>query len=682
MNCFRLILILFPQLIFLSAISQPAIIDSLQGVVKENKLDAEEVRALNELATNYARTDFAKAKTYLYRSIELSKTLNNNVLLSQSYSQMVILQLNTGNADSSQYYLNLLKNLNDNTELESIKGNYNFTAGLYFKLRGNFKAALPFMIKSLNESETRLKSNPVVANKITLAGQTLNIGNVYNNMGDCKSALQYHLKALQLFEELNNKKGISFCYQGIGTDFLQLGQLKQAMLYTIKAKELKTELSDERGIAVSLEQMGSISVEQKQYDSALNYFMQSMKIMQQMKLVTEEANLNTEIGRLYTIKKDPENARFYYSNSRQLAQQVGDSSRVAADDAALISLATTISKQKSDEKKLMSSLQTSIESGDKLSELANYQFLSDHYVSVRQFDKALEYTNKYHEVNDSLQSMEVQMQMKKMEEQFNLDKKEKEIALLKKDQQLSHLSLEKQKVFQYGAILFLLLLVLIAFLFVNRYRIVQNARRLIEMEKMRNRIAQDLHDDIGSTLSSISVLSNVALQTQDQGDLLVRTNLRKIKERSTAIMESMDDIVWAINPRNDTMSQLLLRMKEFAAEILEPLNIQYSFEEIGNFSSTSLDIKKRKDLYLIFKEAINNAAKYSQCKNIQIFLKEERHSLQIEIIDDGKGFVEQHVRNGNGLKNMRERAFAIGAKILIESSLAKGTHINLNMAIT
>jgi signal transduction histidine kinase len=285
-------------------------------------------------------------------------------------------------------------------------------------------------------------------------------------------------------------------------------------------------------------------------------------------------------------------------------------------------------------------------------------------------------------MNDSVQSIEVQLQMKKMEEQYNLEKNEKEIALLKKDQQLTHLSLEKQKIFQSGAGLFLFLLMSVGFLVINRYRIVHKARRQIEMEKMRNRIAQDLHDDIGSTLTSITVLSNVALQSQEKEELLMRTNLKKIKERSTAIMESMDDIVWAINPQNDTMEQLLFRMKEFAAEILEPLGINYSFEEHGGLSSIKLDIRKRKDLYLIFKEALNNAAKYSRCKNLRISLREKHQSLHMEISDDGKGFVEHQVKNGNGLTNMRERAASMGAQILIDSTIARGTQINLDMAIT
>jgi signal transduction histidine kinase len=202
------------------------------------------------------------------------------------------------------------------------------------------------------------------------------------------------------------------------------------------------------------------------------------------------------------------------------------------------------------------------------------------------------------------------------------------------------------------------------------------------MEKMRNDIARDLHDDIGSTLTSINILSKVALQQQENSDSILGNSMQKIKDRSSAIMESMGDIVWAINPHNDTFEKMIFRMKEFTAEILEPLNISYHFNEEGNFSNIKLDIKKRKDFYLLFKEAINNAAKYSNCKNLEVYVKQDMQDLHLKVADDGIGFNEKVVRNGNGLVNMRERAVAMNAKINIESAKGKGTVVAIDVPIT
>jgi two-component system sensor histidine kinase UhpB len=682
MKRFGFLLVLFLSLHFFHADGQSAVNDSLLNIVRAGNQDLAEIMALNELAANYARTDMGKAKTCLYQSIRLARALSSLPQLDNAYAQMVTDQLNTGHADSARYFLVLMEKMAKEKTYGGANANYNFSAGLFYKIQGNFKAALPYMMESLSQDVELVKTNPSVPNRVTLAGQNLNIGNNYSSLGQYREALQYHLKALDIFEETSTKRGVSFCYQSIGGDFLQLGQFRQARSYTERSIALKNELKDQRGIATGLEQLGSVCEGLKQYDSALSYFNASLKICRDMKLTAEEANVLTGMGQVYTYKNDPVNAKRYYQNSKLAALRIGDSSRAAAADAALIGLQTTINKQQRVETNLMSSLHTSIESGDKGSELLNYQYLADHYASIGQYDKALAYTHKLIHVRDSLQSMDVQLQMKKIEEQYNVEKKEQEIALLKKDQQLSHLSLQKQEAFQIGAGLGFVFLVLIGFLIINRSRVVHNARRVIEMEKMRNRIARDLHDDIGSTITSINVLSNVALQPEEKEERLMRSNLQKIKERSSAIMESMDDIVWAINPQNDTMEQLLFRMKEFSAEILEPLAIAFAFEEKGDFASTKLDIKKRKDVYLLFKEAVNNAAKYSQCRNLHVRLNQNHQFLQMEITDDGKGFVEKEIRTGNGLNNMRERAASMGGRLLIEPVVGIGTRIVLDVAVS
>jgi two-component system sensor histidine kinase UhpB len=595
---------------------------------------------------------------------------------------MVTAQWQTGHPDSAKYFLSLVKRLADEKACSVCESNYYSMAGLFYKIQGKYREALPFMLESLRLDKERVKTNPSVNARTGLAGQNLNIGNTYTSMGDYRNALRYHLDALRGFEEVNNQRGISFCYQNLGTEFLMLGQFAQAREYTGRAIALKTELGDQRGRATGMRQLGDIWLGLKDYDSALSDYAGALKIDREMKLTSEEANVSANIGQAYTLKNDPVNARLYYNQSRALALQVGDSTRVAAVDASLVALQTQLHQEQRNERRLISSLNTSIEQGDMNSQLLNYRYIADHYASVRQYDKALDYTTRYHQLSDSLMSKEVQLQVKRMEEQYNLEKKEQEIALLKKDQELTHLSLQKQKAFQLGALVFLVLLLLIAILIVNRYRIMHNARRLIEMEKMRNRIARDLHDDIGSTLTSINVLSNVALHSQENGEMMMRTNMQKIKNRSSALMESMSDIVWAINPQNDTMEQLLFRMKEFAAELLEPLNILYTFEELGDFSSIRLDIKKRKDIYLLFKEAINNAAKYSRCKNLHIRLSQRQQSLRMEVSDDGTGFVEREVRTGNGLNNMRERAASMAAEILIDPVIGKGTRIALDLPIS
>ncbi|MBN8834447.1 MAG: hypothetical protein BGO53_01090 [Sphingobacteriales bacterium 39-19] len=205
-------------------------------------------------------------------------------------------------------------------------------------------------------------------------------------------------------------------------------------------------------------------------------------------------------------------------------------------------------------------------------------------------------------------------------------------------------------------------------------------RNFVE-EGLRKKIARDLHDDIGSTLSSINIISKVALQQSNIQEHL-KNQLTSIKDYSLHIMESMGDMVWAINPDNDSIESLISKMKEWAAEICEPREVQLYFESSAGIENIKLDTEKRKHFFLIFKEAINNAIKYSQCKNIHVHMNKTAAAIiRMSIMDDGIGFNMQDHKKGNGLLNMQARAQQLQAEMNITSAAGKGTHVELTSKI-
>jgi signal transduction histidine kinase len=199
-------------------------------------------------------------------------------------------------------------------------------------------------------------------------------------------------------------------------------------------------------------------------------------------------------------------------------------------------------------------------------------------------------------------------------------------------------------------------------------------------ERLRSKIAQDLHDDLGSALSSININSKMALESTVHPG--VKEYLQKIKNHSGSMMESMSDIVWAIDPQNDTLEKVIIRMKEFAAEILEPLNVTYRFIEALNTEDVELDLTRRKNFYLLFKECINNVAKYSACTQVEIEVKCSKSHIWLSVIDNGKGFDPVRVKSGNGLRNMNERAADMSAVLEINSVPGNGTTVQLKVPIT
>ncbi|HPH21017.1 MAG TPA: ATP-binding protein, partial [Haliscomenobacter sp.] len=200
-------------------------------------------------------------------------------------------------------------------------------------------------------------------------------------------------------------------------------------------------------------------------------------------------------------------------------------------------------------------------------------------------------------------------------------------------------------------------------------------------EALRQKIASDLHDEVGSTLSSISILSESFSRNEETS--LDKNRFGNIGDKARTALDSISDIVWSVNPENDSMEKLLTRMSSYAAEMLENAGAELLFQVGENIESMALPMEKRKDFYLIFKEAIHNCAKYAQAKHIEIRLEVKNNTLHLSIKDDGIGFDPSKVENlgmgGNGLKNMQRRTAVIGGVFSIQSNPGYG--VTLSVAV-
>jgi ligand-binding sensor domain-containing protein/two-component sensor histidine kinase len=212
-------------------------------------------------------------------------------------------------------------------------------------------------------------------------------------------------------------------------------------------------------------------------------------------------------------------------------------------------------------------------------------------------------------------------------------------------------------------------LVLAALLYtIYRYRINQ----LLRLQQVRDRIATDLHDDIGTTLTNISILSELSkkklLQKEDAG-----TFLDRIAEEVHNSSQALDDIVWSINTRNDTLEQTVARMRRYAAEVFDAANIDYYLQLEEQFERYKLNMEQRRDCFLIFKETINNIYKHANAKHVQIKVWIEKGQLHMIIQDDGKGFDMTTVTHRNGIKNIRSRIKKWEGEITMLSVPGQGT---------
>lgn len=205
--------------------------------------------------------------------------------------------------------------------------------------------------------------------------------------------------------------------------------------------------------------------------------------------------------------------------------------------------------------------------------------------------------------------------------------------------------------------------------------------KAVELEKLRTRIATDLHDDIGASLSSISMYSeSIKLQVKESLPHLEPV-LTKMGENSRDMVAGMSDIVWAINPGNDAGEKMIQRMESYATDTCAAKEIRLHFTADKKLGKVQLPLEKRKNIYLIFKEAVNNAAKYSAAKNLHILLRIRENDLVMEVLDDGEGFDIQQPQKGNGLTNMTLRANEMKGQLSLHSAQGQGTKLMLEVRI-
>lgn len=205
--------------------------------------------------------------------------------------------------------------------------------------------------------------------------------------------------------------------------------------------------------------------------------------------------------------------------------------------------------------------------------------------------------------------------------------------------------------------------------------------RFAELERVRKRIATDLHDDIGSSLTQISLLSEVVNQRISTDEKRITEPLGMIADTSRELVDSMSDIVWAINPQKDTLSDLTGRMHRFAADILTAGNIRLNWHAPDSEKDIPVGANVRREIFLIFKESINNMVKHSGCTEADIKIRLSDECLEMLLRDNGKGFDVAGESDGHGLMSMKERAVGLDADFDIFSQSGKGTNTILKVPL-
>ncbi|MEJ2104483.1 MAG: two-component regulator propeller domain-containing protein [Ignavibacteriaceae bacterium] len=197
----------------------------------------------------------------------------------------------------------------------------------------------------------------------------------------------------------------------------------------------------------------------------------------------------------------------------------------------------------------------------------------------------------------------------------------------------------------------------------------------LEIEKLKLKIASDLHDNIGAGLTEISILSELAERNGGSSNSIIMKDLQKISDTARYLVDSMSDIVWVVNPQRDSLHDLIVRLKDSYNEFFSSIGISFQVKNVEESDDIKLPMEYKQNLLLMFKEAINNAIKHSSCKKIILEANFKNEQIEIVLKDDGIGFNPDHINYGNGIRNIKERAKKLKGNIFISSESGKGTTI-------
>jgi signal transduction histidine kinase len=526
--------------------------------------------------------------------------------------------------DSSQH---LFEKLGDNT---AALYTLTWTGHSYFDL-GNYEQSYKTLLKALELAK--------VLDPYFQMFAMAHLANLFLGAGLPEITIQYMHRILNFYPGLMNQKEarvdwpLSWALERGGEAFLQLNLVDSAM----KIAEILHIPFDKQDVTNHLFH-GHLYAALHQYDKALPHFKKGYLLAQQHAQISLSSHAE-QLGAIYLDLKDFTKATYYAEEALQIAQKIH----------ALLEMKNAAGT------------------------------LAAIYDETKNHTKAYYYSKLYKSFNDSLASEQYKRKLSLLQVQNELEIEKKQSELLSKENQIRQQQLKRELLLRnilIGGILAATLLGIFIFKTIsNRNRMKQELKAF----ELRNSISQDLHDEVGSTLSSIGFLSSMALN--DSGNKTERTHstLKSINESAHKMLDAMNDIIWNIQPQNDELDKVLVRMLSFSSELLETQKIALKFKIGDNVRHIHLGLAVRHDLLLIFKEAINNLARYSTATEASVNLKFQDPYLTLTISDNGKGFDPDKVKHGNGLNNMQSRAAKIGAAYRLNTAPGQGTTITLQL---
>lgn len=656
------------------------LIDSVLADLKVKKDDTTKVRILNNLALDYLGKDPGTSIYFGNEALKLSEKLNDKMGQVEAYLQMSSGKINLGNYEEALEDCKKVQSIYEQWFVSGIQIDTTLVLKLKARTLENIGVIYWHQVKyseALNNHSSALKIRENVQDKHGIALSLNHIGVIYADLFNYSEALKYYFAALKIREEIGDKGNMAASLINIGIIYAEQEDYSEALDNFISALKIFEEFGDKVNASYTLNNIGTLYNAQGNLPEALNNYTKALKIQIELGNKRGIATTSENIGVINSLQGNLIEAKSKLLNALKIKEEIGDKSGLAITYNNLGNVYILQKKVKEANQYLNMGLALAKEIGDL--ETIHYSYLSLAELDSLEgnFEQAFKHYKLYISYRDSVDNEENKRTLLQKQMQYDFDKK---VTITKLEQEKRDVviqqQLQRQKIIRNSFIAGSVLLVMLLFVIINRNKL----KRTIEMERVRSRLSRDLHDDIGSTLSSINILSRTAQTHLDPAsDEKTRVALEKINERCQRLLDNMRDIIWNINPGNDTLEEVMSRMREYAATLLEAKQIDYTFNFPKETMDCQLTMDVKNNMYLIFKEAINNLSKYAACTKTVLTLTFDDKNIYLTIEDNGKGFDKDEIKQRGGLRNMHDRAEEIKGVINITSVIDKGTKVELTM---
>ena len=603
-------------------------LDSLVTELGKAKEDTSKVILYRMLAGTVLNKDPLKAVEYGKAGAALDKRLNFDKGIAGCYLNISAAYSNASKLDSALNYI-------DTAIVFSIRAGDPNRLALAYLNRADFNMQLRNLRQSLMDCDTALQYAEKANNNDRRARILQTFGSVYYIQNDYKQSRDYYEKALALYESMNNKRMSAIVLNNMGNIDKHEKKFREAIHTFTRAIQLGDSVKDINNLSMYYGNLSDVYSVAGNYELAEKNAGLTLEYALQQKNPIQEARAHSYFAQVYLKLKNTEQAIQAANKAFNLSKEHGELD-IQNTTAGMLAEA--------------------------------YSQLGDHVNAYR-------FLTLSKELNDTLLSKQYNEDIAAMQTSFKLNEKNNEIVLLNKDRELQQQQLKQQQILIMAAVALVILSLVGIGLLVSRHRLRQRMKEL----QIRNQIAADLHDEVGSSLSSIHMLSEMVV-SKSPAEGQQKEILHKVSNYTRETMDKMGDIVWMIKPVENEGQGLKERMQRFLYEICNSRNM-HSTLEASVLDKTKLSMQRRKGFYLVFKEAVNNAVKYSEATQVEVKVTEENRALQLLVKDNGKGFDRSRTGMGNGLENMENRAKELGGHLEIQSGIGKGTTVKLTVPV-